>query len=75
MWKTLASIGLKILGMVIDKNSNNLAMKKAFSGLVDAMEKESLASVKLRDDYQSQLKALEKFKEPKNDKKKDPELH
>ena len=70
MWKTMASIGLLILQMVIKRSSNSLALNTAFSGLVDVMEKESLASVKLRDDYRAQLKALKD-----GNGKKDSKLH
>lgn len=63
MFELILGIALKAFGLWLGGKANAEASSKAFLAFIDAMNKEGLVSVKIRDSIESQLDRLMKLKQ------------
>lgn len=70
-WGLILSIGLKLLGLGLDRKKANEEVRKAFLNFVDKMEEFQLASVKLNDEDRKQVDELRQKKRELHQKKRE----
>lgn len=58
MWELFAPIALKILGAYFQRKAERNEAYKLFVQMIAAMQKEGLASVKLGEDFEEQLRRI-----------------